>query len=145
VQRPPSVSAASNVGKSIPLDAVKEYQVLVAPYDVRYGSFAGALVNTVTRSGTNDLRGSAFAYWRNDRLTRDGIDAAPSPYDRLQAGFSLGGPIVRDRVHFFVASEFQRLSQPAAGPYVGQPAGQLPVPVATHAQQPITDQSPAPA
>lgn len=125
-----SVSAASNVGKSIPLDAVKEYQVLVAPYDVRYGSFAGALVNTVTQSGTNDVRGSAFAYWRNDRLTRDGIDAAPSPYDRLQAGFSLGGPIVRDRVHFFVASEFQRLSQPAAGPYLGQPAGQLPaVPV----------------
>ena len=120
------VSAASNVGKSIPLDAVKEYQVLVAPYDVRYGSFAGALVNTVTQSGTNDFHGSAFGYWRNDRLTRDGIDAVPSPYDRLQAGFSLGGPIVKDRVHFFVASEVQRLSQPAAGPYEGQPAGQLP-------------------
>lgn len=125
-----SVSAAASVGKSIPLDAVKEYQVLVAPYDVRYGSFAGALVNTVTQSGTNTFRGSAFGYWRNDRLTRDAVDAVPSPYDRLQAGFSLGGPIVKDRVHFFVASEIQRLEQPAAGPYLGQPTERLPpVPV----------------
>jgi hypothetical protein len=124
------VSAAASVGKSIPLDAVKEYQVLVAPYDVRYGSFAGALVNTVTRSGTNEFQGSVFGYWRNDRLTRDGIDAVPSPYDRLQAGFSLGGPLVKDRVHYFVASELQRLSEPAAGPYLGQPVKQLPpVPV----------------
>ena len=124
------VSAASNIGKSIPLDAVREYQVLVAPYDVRYGSFAGALINTVTQSGTNELRGSAFAYWRNDQLTRDGVDAAAGPYDRLQTGFSLGGPIVKDRVHFFVAAEVQHLAQPAGGPYVGQPAGVQPaVPV----------------
>lgn len=125
-----AVSAAASVGKSVPLDAVKEYQVLVAPYDVRYGGFAGAMVNTVTRSGTNDFRGSAFGYWRNDRLARDGVDAVPSPYDRLQAGFSLGGPILKDRMHFFVASEIQRLSQPAAGPYLGQSSSQLPsVPV----------------
>src|SRR5688500_6254185 len=52
-----NVSAAFNVGKSIPMDAVKEFQVLVAPYDVRYGDFAGALVNTVTQSGTNEFRG----------------------------------------------------------------------------------------
>src|SRR5690606_38843870 len=64
------VSAAASIGKSIPLDAVREYQVLVAPYDVRYGSFAGALVNTVTQSGTNQFHGSAFGYWRNDRLAR---------------------------------------------------------------------------
>jgi hypothetical protein len=120
-----SVSAAASVGKSIPLDAVKEYQVLVAPYDVRYGDFAGALVNTVTQSGTNQFRGSAFGYWRNDRLARGGIEAGPSPYDRLQYGFSLGGPIVKDRVHFFVAPEIQHLSQPAPGPYVGQRSGQL--------------------
>jgi hypothetical protein len=121
-----SVSAAANVGKSIPLDAVKEYQVLVAPYDVRYGDFAGALVNTVTQSGTNDLRGSTSVHWRNDRLARGGVDTVRSPYERLQYGFSLGGPIVRDRVHFFVAPEFQRLTQPAPGSYVGQPAAQMP-------------------
>ncbi|MGI8617460.1 MAG: TonB-dependent receptor domain-containing protein [Gemmatimonadaceae bacterium] len=125
-----SVSAAASVGKSIPLDAVKEFQVLVAPYDVRYGDFAGALVNTVTQSGTNELHGSAFAYWRNDRLARGG-DLAPSlPYERLQYGFSLGGPILRDRAHFFVAPEIQRLSSPAPGPYAGQPPTAAPaVPV----------------
>jgi hypothetical protein len=117
-----NVSAANTTGKSIPIDAVKEYQVLLAPYDVRYGDFAGALVNTVTRSGTNELHGSAFAYWRNDRLARGGVLAAGEPYERMQYGFSLGGPIVRDRVHFFVASELQLLTSPASGPYVGQPA-----------------------
>jgi hypothetical protein len=116
-----NVSAASNVGKSVPLDAVKEYQVLVAPYDVRYGEFAGAMVNTVTESGTNDLRGSVYSYWRNDRLARISDDE-DTPHDRLQLGLSLGGPIVRDRVHFFVASEMQRLTQSAAGPYLGQSA-----------------------
>jgi hypothetical protein len=121
-----SVSAASNVGKSLPIDAVKEYQVLVAPYDARYGDFAGALINTVTKSGTNELEGSAFVYWRNDRLSRGGELAPSQPYERLQYGFSLGGPIVKDRVHFFVAPEFQRLTSPAPGPFVGQSAAATP-------------------
>jgi hypothetical protein len=120
-----NVSTGINGGKSIPIAAVKEYQVLVAPYDVRYGDFAGALVNTVTQSGTNSIHGSAFGYWRNDRLARRGELASSEPYDRLQTGFSLGGPIVRDRVHFFIAPEFQRLTSPAPGPYIGQPSSTL--------------------
>ena len=55
------VSGAFGGGKSIPLDAVQEYQVLLSPYDVRYGDFAGGLVNAVTKSGTNTFRGSVFA------------------------------------------------------------------------------------
>lgn len=121
-----SVPAAGNVGKSIPLDAVKEYQVLVAPYDVRFGDFAGASINTVTQSGSNEFRGSAFTYWRNDQLARGGVAGGGTAYDRLQAGFSLGGPIVRDRLHFFVAPEVQRLAQPAPGPYLGQPETHVP-------------------
>jgi hypothetical protein len=120
-----NVSSGINGGKSIPIDAVKEYQVLIAPYDVRYGDFTGALVNTVTRAGTNDFRGSAFSFWRNDRLARGGELASEEPYDRLQSGFSVGGPIVRDRMHFFVAAELQRITSPADGPYVGQPASAL--------------------
>ena len=108
-------------GKSLPLDAVKEYQVLLAPYDVRYGDFAGALINTVTRSGTNELAGSVFAYARNDRLARREADAESAPYDRAQYGLSVGGPIMRDRLHFFFASELQHLTSPASGPYIGQP------------------------
>ncbi|HEU4464459.1 MAG TPA: TonB-dependent receptor [Gemmatimonadota bacterium] len=125
-----SVSTASNGAKSLPIDAVKEYQVLVAPYDVRYGDFAGALINTVTRAGTNEIQGSAFAYWRNDRLGRAGGLAPSEPYERFQYGFSIGGPIVQDRVHFFIAPEFQRLTSPAPGPYTGQPSTAVPpVPV----------------
>jgi hypothetical protein len=117
-----NVSPGTNAGKSIPLDAVKEYQVLVAPYDVRYGDFAGALINTVTQSGTNELHGSVYAYWRNDRLARGGELAPSSPYEQLQYGFSLGGPLLRDRVHFFIAPEIEHFTSPAPGPYAGQPA-----------------------
>jgi len=117
----------ANAGRSIPIDAVKEYQVLVSPYDVRYGDFAGALVNTVTKSGTNELRGTTFAYWRTNRLARGGSGIADTlHYERLQYGFSLGGPLVRDKVHFFIAPELQRLTSPGAGPYVGQPSDLTP-------------------
>ena len=120
-----NVASGINGGKSIPIDAVKEYQVLVAPYDVRYGDFTGALVNTVTRSGTNNIEGSTFGYWRNDRLARKGDLAGIARYDRVQYGFSIGGPLVRDRVHFFIAPEFQRVRSPAPGPYIGQPSTAL--------------------
>lgn len=116
-----SVASSFSGAKSVPLDAVQEYQVLLAPYDVRYGDFAGALINTVTKSGTNVFRGSAFASGRNDRLGRDTATAGRTAYERIQYGFSFGGPVVRDRLHFFVATEFQRFTYPAAGPYVGQP------------------------
>ena len=122
-----NASAAFGGGRSVPLDAVKEYQVLLAPYDVRFGDFAGALVNTVTRSGTNRFEGSVFAFGRSDRLARR---ESIAPYERAQFGFSLGGPLVRDKLHFFIAPEFQRVTSPAAGPYVGQPdSAEPPVPV----------------
>ena len=120
-----SVSAGANIGRSVPLDAVKEYQVLVAPYDVRYGDFAGALINTVTYAGTNVLGGSVFTHWRNDQLAR----AAALPggtYDRLQYGGTLSGPLVRDRLHFIVAADLQQLSEPAPGPHAERPES-LPV------------------
>ncbi|HET6362220.1 MAG TPA: carboxypeptidase regulatory-like domain-containing protein [Gemmatimonadota bacterium] len=125
------LTSNQNGGKSVPLEAVREYQVLLAPYDVRYGDFAGALVNTVTRSGTNRFEGSAFTYWRNDHLAQGGALAA-DPYDQWQYGFSLGGPVLRDRLHFFVAPEFQHLTSPAPGPWVGQPSTATP-PVAVRA------------
>jgi len=115
-------TSGPNGGQSISLDAVKEYQVLLSPFDVRYGDFAGLLVNAVTKSGTNDLRGSAYAHMRGAKLARSGSFLGNSAYDRELYGFSVGGPIVHGRVHFFVASELQRSEQPARGPYVGQSA-----------------------
>lgn len=112
-------------GKSLPLEAVKEYQVLLAPYDVRYGDFAGALVNTITARGSNDFRASSYVYARNERLAR-GTGPSSSAYEMWQYGFSVGGPLVRDRLHFFVAPELQRFTEPAAGPFLGQPATDTP-------------------
>jgi hypothetical protein len=121
------VSGAFSGVKSIPLDAVREYQVLLSPYDVRYGDFAGALVNAVTKAGTNAMTGSAFIYGRSDRLARDDSN---TPYEKVQYGVSLGGPIVMNKLHFFVASDLQHFTFPAAGPYVGQPeSAERPVPV----------------
>ena len=118
-------------GKSIPIDAVKEFQVLLAPYDPRYGDFAGALVNAVTRGGTDDLTGSAFFLVRNERLARATPFLRDTPFERRQMGLSAGGPIVRGRAHWFVASEMQRSRQPVPGPYLGQDASNsAPVPVA---------------
>ena len=114
-------------GKTISLEAVKEYQVLLSPYEARYGDFAGMVVNTVTKSGTNDLRGSAYGYVRNERLARATSFVGSSPYRREQFGLSMGGPIIRDRMHFFIAPEFEHATAPTRGPYVGQAAGALPV------------------
>lgn len=107
-------------GKSIGIESVKEYQVLLAPYDVRQGNFSGVLVNAVTKSGQNDFFGSLYGYGRNQDFVRsqDYID----DFEQYQYGFSLGGPIVRDRAFFFVNPEFQERTVPAFGPSLGDPA-----------------------
>lgn len=125
-----NAAGAASGGKPISIEAVKEYQVLLSPYDARYGDFAGALVNAVTRSGTNDMHGTGFIYARNEKLARNTAFLRSAPYERTQFGFAVGGPIMRDRAHFFLASEFQRLTTPAVGPYIGQSASSgIPVPV----------------
>jgi hypothetical protein len=117
--------------KAISIEAVKEYQIVLSPYGVSLGDFAGTLINAVTKSGTNDLHGTAFFYARSDLLAGNGSFQGPPSY-QSQAGFSLGGPIIRDRVHFFIASEFQQRTTPANGPYVGQGASsQTPLPADT--------------
>jgi len=110
-------------GKSIGLESVREYQVLLAPFDVQQGNFGGVLVNAVTRGGTNEMHGSAFFASRSERLARNVDYVRDQEYSQRQFGFSIGGPILRDRVHFFVAPEFQRRYEPATGPYLGAVAG----------------------
>ncbi|HEU0301010.1 MAG TPA: carboxypeptidase regulatory-like domain-containing protein [Longimicrobium sp.] len=105
-------------GKSIAIESVKEYQILLSPFDVRQGNFAGLLVNAVTKSGTNELDGSLYYYTRNQDLTRE--QDYITNYEQTQYGFSVGGPIIRDRLHFFVNPEWQERTTPAAGPFFGQ-------------------------
>ena len=104
-------------GKSIGIESVKEYQILLSPFDVRQGNFAGLLVNAVTKSGTNDLHGSAYFYGRNQSFTRS--QPYINQFSQQQYGLSLGGPIVKDRVFFFINPEFQQQNSPAGGFYLG--------------------------
>ena len=104
-------------GKSIGLESVKEYQVLLAPYDVRVGNFAGLSVNAVTKSGTNDISGSAYVYGRNQNFVRS--QPYLNDFKQYQYGFSVGGPIVHDKAFFFINPEFQSRAVPASGPALG--------------------------
>jgi hypothetical protein len=106
-------------GRSVGLEAVKEYQVLLSPYDVRHGNFSGALINAVTKSGTNQFSGSIFGYHRNEGWT--GYPISGADFSNWQFGGSLGGPIQRDRAHFFANFERRSEDRPAAGPFFGGP------------------------
>jgi hypothetical protein len=115
------VPGGSAGGKIISLDAVKEFRVLFTPTDVRQGSFAGMLVNAVTKSGTNQFHGGALYTYRNSDPFA-GVQLVGEPlrtpaFNVKQYGFNLGGPIIRDRLQFFIAPEWQQRTDPASGPY----------------------------
>ena len=93
------------------LDAVEEFQVLINNFKAEYGRASGGVLNVLSRSGTNELRGSTFFLFRNEgMIARDPFLAADQPKDpfrRLQWGASIGGPIVRDRTHFFATYDHE--------------------------------------
>lgn len=118
----------------ISLDAIEEFQVNVAPYDVRQGNFVGAGVNTVTRSGNNDYAGSVYYIWRKPGLM--GFEAGDNTvnrgtFDYRTYGFRVGGPMPffnfgdgaddkwytsgRDKLFFFFSYEDEKLQQPGSG------------------------------
>jgi hypothetical protein len=97
----------------ISLDAIQELQLVVAPYDVRLGAFTGGGLNAVTRSGTNQFKGSAYFYNQNESLVGDGPSGIPiATFSDKQYGASLGGPIVKDKVFFFANADFGRRERP---------------------------------
>lgn len=92
----------------ISLDAIDQIQVSLAPYDVTQSGFTGASVNAVTKSGTNEFSGTAYAFYRNEDLTGDEIEGQKifvPDLTQLQAGFSLGGPIIKNKLFFFTNFE----------------------------------------
>jgi hypothetical protein len=95
----------------ISLDAIEQIQVSIAPYDVTQAGFTGASINAVTKSGTNNFEGTAFGFYRSDALTGSkvkGESIIVPDLTQLQAGFSFGGPIVKDKAFFFVNFEMER-------------------------------------
>ena len=114
------VPGGATGGRLISIDAVKEFQVLMTPADVRHGNFAGMIVNAVTKSGTNTFSGGVSYAYRDPELAANQPFIRNSDYKVHQYGFHLGGPIVKDKLHFFIAPELQTKAQPAIGPYTGQ-------------------------
>lgn len=107
--------------KPITLEAIQEFQVVLAPFDVRQGGFTGAGINAVTRSGTNEFEGTFAAFGRNENLvgnyhfnegTNDVRSRDYGAFRQNELAFSLGGPIVQDRAFFFVAAEVARREAP---------------------------------
>lgn len=99
----------------ISMDAIEQIQINIAPFDVRQGNFVGAGVNTVTRSGTNEFRGSLYTQLRNENLV--GTEAGGNTYDPgtfryNQIGGWLSGPIIQNKLFFFASYENDKLTQP---------------------------------
>jgi hypothetical protein len=98
-------------------EAVKEVQVISAPFDVRYGNFSGGVVNAVTKSGSNRFEGSGFGYLESAGLTgRDSAGERESAFSNREGGFVLGGPLMRDRLAFFVEAGYRHLIVPQQVP-----------------------------
>lgn len=97
----------------ISLDAIDQIQVATAPYDVTLSGFTGASVNAVTKSGSNEFHGTAYVFYRNQDLTGSKIKGekifVPS-LEQTQAGFSLGAPIVKDKLFIFGNFEIDKRS-----------------------------------
>ncbi len=105
----------------ISLDAIGQFQVSVAPMDVRQSGFAGGSINAVTRSGTNEVEGSAYLLWRNERFS--GLDPVEDNQEDVTRnrlpefsartyGVRVGGPIIPDKLFYFVSLEQERNETP---------------------------------
>ena len=106
--------------KTIPLDAISQYQVLIAPFDVRQGGFTGGLINAVTRRGTNQIHGSLFEYHQGNDFVGDGLTGQPfGTFTENQYGGSVGAPLLKDKLHLFLAGEGQGRNRPNSGANIG--------------------------
>ncbi len=124
------VNGGQTGGTPISLDAIEQFQVTVAPFDVRHSGFAGGGINAVTKRGTNTLHGSLYGYYRNQSLsgktptnalgdltdkTDEEIDEmreSLADFTAITSGFRLGGPIIKNKLHFFINAEVQRDATP---------------------------------
>jgi len=97
----------------VSLDAIEQITVAIAPYDVSQSGFTGASIDAVTKSGTNEFNGSVFAYYRNKDMLGvkvEDTEVTRGDLSQLQAGFSIGGPIIKNKLFFFANFELERRS-----------------------------------
>ena len=99
-------SPGSALGVNLGVDAIKEFSVLTSTYSAEFGRSAGGVINSITKSGTNTIHGSAFYFMRNSALdARNFFDQQIPPFRRHQFGGSIGGPIKKDKLFFFANYE----------------------------------------
>ena len=101
-------------GNPISIDAIEEMQVVISPYDVRQTNFIGGGVNAITKSGTNTLKGSAYVYHRNENMRGNfvagkEVSGARDKDRNTTYGFTLGGPIIKNKLFFFVNAEYSTI------------------------------------
>ena len=101
-------------GNPISIDAIEELQVVISPYDVRQTNFIGGGVNAITKSGTNTFKGTAYIYHQNENLRGDAVEretitGAREKDSKTTYGFTLGGPIIKDKLFFFVNGEMAKI------------------------------------
>ena len=99
-------------GNPISMDAIEEVQVVVSPFDVRQTNFIGGGVNAITKSGTNTFKGTAYTYYRNQDMRGNRINGkdlgARADESKTTYGFTLGGPIIKNKLFFFVNYEKEK-------------------------------------
>lgn len=116
-------ASGTNGGQSgispISIDAIESFKVVISPYEVSQSGFTGGGINAITRSGTNNLTGSAYLFTRNQNMagkTPTDVEGAVrtklADFTAKTYGVRLGGPIIKDKVFFFVNAEIQREERP---------------------------------
>jgi outer membrane receptor for ferrienterochelin and colicin len=122
--------------KPISVEAMQEFQILAAPFDVRQGSFSGGLVNAVTKSGTNQFHGSGFAYAQRPELVgKDTAQLRVGDFDIKQYGGTISGPIIRNKLLFFGSADVQSSQTPFFGPEATEPSTGISVATAERVQE----------
>ncbi len=117
------------VGMPFPYDGIEQIAVELAPFDVTYGGFSACIINSVTKSGTNEWEGKAFYEFSNQDLRGDKVADNPSDfgrdsYDKTYLGFNIGGPIIKDKLFIFAAYEESDEPRFLAKGYNGQGSGE---------------------
>lgn len=112
--------------QNFPMDAIEEFKVSTSSYKAEYGLATGGVVNVVTKAGTNDLHFSGFYFYRDAAMTAPQyFQTATPPYSRSQEGGSIGGPVIKNKVHYFASYErtdenlYNTVSLPAWPQYSG--------------------------
>jgi outer membrane receptor protein involved in Fe transport len=104
----------AGIGQTVPLDAVQEYSIITNNFTAEFGRASGGIVNVATKAGTNNYHGTAYEFGRYSRLNSNSFqnNANVQPknvYTRNQFGYSIGGPVIKEKILFFQSTEFLRV------------------------------------